>query len=135
MVGMSLFTRDLSIFLLILLSRKLLFSMKLPGLQMMLSASKSRRTTYILLNYANSAFSKLLFHELETCNVPKYIQFYSTDWTMPADKIKEYRRQGYGVIYEYIDDLSPHLAGTDELPVNVKDKYEMAMSDRIFLLW
>lgn len=48
LVGMSLFTRDLSIFLLILLSRKLLFSMKLPGLQMMLSASKSRRTTYIL---------------------------------------------------------------------------------------
>ena len=90
---------------------------------------KKQADNLYLVNYANSAFSKLLFHELETCNVPKYIQFYSTDWTMPADKIKEYRRQGYGVIYEYIDDLSPHLAGTDELPVNVKDKYEMAMSD------
>lgn len=90
---------------------------------------KKQADNLYLVNYANSAFSKLLLQELDKCNVPKYIQFYSTDWTMPADKVKEYMKRGYGVVYEYIDDLSPHLAGTDELPVNVKEKYELAMSD------
>ena len=91
---------------------------------------KKQADNLYLVNYANTAFSKLLFHELEKRNVPRYIQFYSTDWTIPAEKIREYKNRGYGVIYEYIDDLSPHLAGTEELPVNVKDKYEMAMSDQ-----
>ena len=39
-------------------------------------------------------------------------------------------RQGYKIVYEYIDDLNPHLAGTDELPVNVRDKYEMVMNNK-----
>ena len=49
---------------------------------------------------------------------------------MPAAKIKEYMQQGYKIVYEYIDDLNPHLAGTDELPVNVKEKYDLAMTDK-----
>lgn len=39
-------------------------------------------------------------------------------------------QQGYKIVYEYIDDLNPHLAGTDELPVNVKEKYDLAMTDK-----
>lgn len=91
---------------------------------------KKQADNLYLVNYANTAFSKLLFCELEKRNVPRYVQFYSTDWTIPAERIRQYKDKGYGVIYEYIDDLSPHLAGTAELPVNVKDKYEMAMSDK-----
>ena len=34
------------------------------------------------------------------------------------------------VVYEYIDDLNPHLAGTDELPVNVREKYEKTMKEK-----
>ena len=90
---------------------------------------KKQADNLYLVNYANSAFSKLLFHELEKRNIPRYVQFYSTDWTIPAERIRQYKDKGYGIIYEYIDDLSPHLAGTTELPVNVKEKYEMAMSD------
>lgn len=81
---------------------------------------KKQADNLYLVNYANTAFSKLLFQELEKCKAPKYVQFYSTDWTLPAAKIKEYMQQGYKIVYEYIDDLNPHLAGTDELPVNVK---------------
>ncbi len=90
---------------------------------------KKQSDNLYLVNYANTAFSKLLFREIEKKQVPKYVQFYSTDWTMPAKKIRNYMAQGYEVVYEYIDDLNPHLAGTDQLPANVKEKYEMAMSD------
>ena len=90
---------------------------------------KKQENNLYLVNFANTAFSNLLMEEISKRSVPKYVQFYSTDWTMPAKKIKEYRKQGYQIVYEYIDVLNPHLAGTDELPVNVKEKYEMAMSD------
>ena len=36
---------------------------------------------------------------------------------------------GYKVLYEYIDELSPELAGTDELPEYVIEKYEMMLKD------
>lgn len=90
---------------------------------------KKQADNLYLVNYANGAFSKLLMSRLDKCDSPKYLQFYSTDWTMPVDKVMDYKKRGYGVIYEYIDDLSPHLAGTDELPVNVRQKYDMAMHD------
>lgn len=90
---------------------------------------KKQADNLYLVNYANTAFSKILFQQIRKKKEPKYIQFYSTDWTMPAKKIREYKDQGFGIVYEYIDDLNPHLAGTDELPVNVKEKYDMAMSD------
>lgn len=83
-----------------------------------------------LVNYMNTAYSKILAQEIEKRKTPRYLQFYSTDWTMPASRVKDYMSRGYKVVYEYIDDLNPHLAGTDELPVNVKEKYDMAMSDQ-----
>lgn len=90
---------------------------------------KKQEENLYLVNYNNTAFSKLLFQEIAKNDSPKYIQFYSTDWTLPAKRIREYMDQGYRIVYEYIDDLNPHLAGTDELPVNVREKYEMAMND------
>lgn len=83
-----------------------------------------------LVNFMNTAYAGIIAQELEKRQVPRYVQFYSTDWTMSASKIKDYMSRGYGVVYEYIDDLNPHLAGTDELPVNVKEKYDLAMSDQ-----
>ena len=77
---------------------------------------KKQADNLYLVNYANSAFSRILHEEIEKRNVPRYLQFYSTDWTMPAKKVREYMERGYKVVYEYIDDLNPHLAGTDQLP-------------------
>lgn len=91
---------------------------------------KKQADNLYLVNFANSAFSSILMKELDRAECPKYVQFYSTDWTLPAKKIHQYKDRGYKVVYEYIDDLNPHLAGTDELPVNVRDKYEMAMTER-----
>lgn len=82
-----------------------------------------------LVNFQNKHLSELLLTELDGFSGPKYLQFYSTDWTMSVDYVNSFITRGYKILYEYIDDLSPKLAGTKELPVNVREKYEAAMSD------
>lgn len=91
---------------------------------------KRQSKNLYLVNFMNKAFSQYVFQAIEALDVPKYVQFYSTDWTLTKEQIQDYRRRGYKVVYEYIDDLNPHLAGTDELPVNVKEKYEMVMNEQ-----
>lgn len=82
-----------------------------------------------LINLNNSGMRKLLFQELEKINKPKYIQFYSTDNTISVVQLKKYISEGYKIIYEYIDDLSPLIVGTKELPSNIKGKYEYMLED------
>ena len=82
-----------------------------------------------LINFNNNAMKKLLFSELAKVEKPKYMQFYSTDCTLNVETIKNYINEGYKIIYEYIDDLSPKLVGTKDLPVNIKEKYEYMLRD------
>lgn len=83
-----------------------------------------------LVNFMNAAYSKVLHEVIEQRDVPRYLEFYSTDWTLSRKTVEDYMQRGYKVVYEYIDDLSPHLAGTDELPVNVKQKYDMMIENK-----
>lgn len=80
-----------------------------------------------LTNFNNIALNKILECEIATINKPKYIQLYSTDWKLSVKNIEDYISRGYKFIYEYIDDLSPELSGTKELPKNIIDKYEYVM--------
>jgi hypothetical protein len=82
-----------------------------------------------LINFNNIAMKKLLFNELNNIKKPKYIQFYSTDNTISVEQLKKYIESGYKILYEYIDDLSPLIVGTKELPINIKDKYEYMLRD------
>ena len=82
-----------------------------------------------LVNFNNTAIKKLLFSELKKVNKPKYIQFYSTDCTISLSSLKNYISNGFKIIYEYIDDLSPLLVGTKELPINLKEKYNYMLQD------
>ena len=83
-----------------------------------------------LVNYNNIMLNKLLMKELEKIAKPKYIQLYSTDWKLSVENIKNYMQNGYGFIYEYIDDISPELAGTKDIPQNIIDKYEFVMENK-----
>ena len=83
-----------------------------------------------LINYNNIALNKILMKELSKINKPKYIQLYSTDWKLSVENIRNYINNGYKFIYEYIDDISPELAGTKDIPQNIIDKYEYAMSNK-----
>lgn len=81
-----------------------------------------------LFNFNNRALSKLLMEELVKIPKPKYVQLYSTDWKLSVLDIESYLKSGFGFIYEYIDHISPELAGTKTLPVNIEDKYNYVMS-------
>lgn len=68
--------------------------------------------------------------ELDFINKPKYVQLYSTDWKLSKENIENYIKHGYKFIYEYIDHLSPELAGTKDLPKNIIDKFEYVMNNK-----
>lgn len=88
-----------------------------------------------LLNYNNVALNKILMSVLKSVDKPKYIQLYSTDWKLSIQNIEDYLNAGYKFIYEYIDDLSPELAGTKDLPKNIVDKYEYVMDhDNVYVV-
>ncbi|MEG1506317.1 MAG: glycosyltransferase [Bacilli bacterium] len=83
-----------------------------------------------LFNFNNILLNKILMKEIEKINKPKYIQLYSTDWKLSVENITNYLNIGFKFIYEYIDDISPELAGTKEIPQNIINKYNYVMSNK-----
>ena len=81
-----------------------------------------------LFNFNNLALRRLLMEELKQVRKPKYVQLYSTDWKLSVGDIRFYTQSGFGFIYEYIDHISPELAGTATLPLNISQKYDYVMS-------
>ena len=59
---------------------------------------------------------------------------FSTNWSMSIEEMEEYMSYGFKVIYEYIDDINPDLAGTEEIPQYVLDKYKYAMDNKDVLI-
>lgn len=90
---------------------------------------KKQDNNIYLFNFNNILLNKLLMDELSKINKPKYIELYSTDWKLTKENIENYLNSGFKFIYEYIDHLSPELAGTKDLPKNIIDKYEYAMTN------
>jgi len=90
---------------------------------------KKNSDNLYLINYNNILLNKILMQELALIDKPKYVQLYSTDWKLSVENVKNYMQKGFGFIYEYIDDLSPELAGTKEIPQNIIDKYSFVMQE------
>lgn len=91
---------------------------------------KKHSHNIFLFNFNNKALNKILMQELKKISKPKYIQLYSTDWKLSVANIKNYMAEGFGFIYEYIDDISPELAGMSNIPQNIIDKYNYAMNNK-----
>ena len=83
-----------------------------------------------LFNFTNLPLRRLLLRELKKSGKPGYVQLYSTDWKLSARQLERFRAQGFGLLYEYVDHLSPALSGTGALPKNVRDKYRYVMRHR-----
>ncbi len=76
---------------------------------------------FYLVNYDNLMFNKFINTKLSMINtVPKYLYTASTCWDFDDKVLKSYIDKGYRFIYDYLDALSPELAGTDKIPVNVE---------------
>lgn len=88
-----------------------------------------------LFNFNNVLLRRLLMQELKGLCKPKFVQLYSTDWKLSVQDIQNYLDSGFGFIYEYIDHISPALAGTETLPKNISDKYDFVMShDEVYVV-
>lgn len=96
---------------------------------------KKQSDNIYLLNFNNIALNKLLMKALSKIDKPKYIQLYCTDWKLTVKDIEDYMSEGFKFIYEYVDDLSPDLAGTKDIPKNIVDKYEYVMThDEVYVI-
>ncbi len=89
---------------------------------------KKHQENIYLFNFNNIKLNKILMEELDKIKKPKYVQLYSTDWKLSIANIENYLNNGYRFIYEYVDHLSPDLAGTKNLPQNIIDKYNYVMN-------
>ena len=89
---------------------------------------KKHEDRLYLFNFNNILLRRILMQELEKSDRRKYVQLYSTDWKLSVADIEDYISRGFGFIYEYIDHISPELAGTKDLPRNISEKYDYVMS-------
>ncbi|MBQ7714897.1 MAG: glycosyltransferase [Clostridia bacterium] len=80
-----------------------------------------------LVNFENPGVSDLVMEAVRNCGKPSYIQFYSTNWCISVEELEKYISDGHRILYEYIDDISPELAGTEEIPKYIIDKYDYVM--------
>lgn len=81
---------------------------------------KKEKDNLYLVNYEVKKYEDMLINKISNIDKPKYLQIYSTCWDVTSNTLDKYIKLNYKVLYEYIDDLNPLLAGTKELPENVK---------------
>ena len=73
-----------------------------------------------LVDFSLKKFSKLFHNVLDNSNKPKYLFTASTCWDLSDKIVMNYVSHGYKFLYDYLDELSPELAGTESLPYNVQ---------------
>lgn len=91
---------------------------------------KKIEDNFYLVNLSNPLFRKMVYREIESTKVPRYVDIYSTNWKVESGELKSFADRGYEILYEYIDDLSPLLSGTKDLPVNIRQNYEYALAEK-----
>lgn len=95
---------------------------------------KKLKDNLYLVNFTNYYVKDILKKRLKALDKPKYLQIYSTNWSMSVSELKDYKKDGFKVLYEYIDDISPELAGTHEIPQYILDKYKYAIKNKDVLI-
>lgn len=82
-----------------------------------------------LVNAKNKALIEILSRKLKEHQYPCYFQVYSTDGDFSKRSLQQHEEDGYSILYEYIDDISPSLSVTEAIPPNVLGKYEYVLAD------
>ncbi len=82
-----------------------------------------------LINLSNILTHRRLMNALKKINVPKYIEIYSTDRTTVPRDILNYKKDGFGIIYQYVDHIAPEISGTRRVPKNIIKSYKHVIND------
>lgn len=83
-----------------------------------------------LVDFSCNKFSKLFHELLNNKEKPKYLFTASTCWDISDTTIMKYVENGYKFLYDYLDELSPELAGTDKLPYNVSVIHDYVIREK-----
>jgi hypothetical protein len=95
---------------------------------------KKQEDNLYLVNFENPLVYEEINIVLKNIKKPKYLQIYSTNWSMDLKELELYKKNGFKVLYEYIDEISPELAGTEEIPKYIMDKYNYAIKNKDVLI-
>ncbi len=81
---------------------------------------RKKEDNLYLVDFSCKEFSNLFHEMLNNTDKPKYLFTASTCWDLSDKVVMSYVSKGYKFLYDYLDELSPELAGTDKLPYNVE---------------
>ncbi len=90
---------------------------------------KAINESLYLVNLKSPLVKLILEKKIISQNKPCYLHIYSTEMEISVSEMKKYLKKGFKILYEYIDDLSPQISVTSELPKNIKTKYDYVMKD------
>ncbi|WP_053982968.1 glycosyltransferase [Niameybacter massiliensis] len=80
----------------------------------------------------NNVFKKKIIDTIQLRH--KYIQLYSTDMKTTVADIEKYKKLGYKLIYEYIDEIAPELYGSDIPQIALKKHTYILKDEEIFMV-
>lgn len=95
------------------------------------------KQTYVLDFYY---YRDALFDVLSRLPVKKYVMIYSTD-TVRTELLQKYRERGFGILYEYVDEIDEHLMSPQAVGIakkrhrwllGQKDVFTAATSGRLY---
>lgn len=111
-----------------------------PEVDTDITVYKIETPTLCLINLNNSEIYNKLFEILDKKSGLKYIRIQSIDLATTVDQIENFMQRGYIIIYEYIDEITPHITGDIPDFVYLRHKYILcneeiiviATSDKLF---
>jgi glycosyltransferase involved in cell wall biosynthesis len=97
---------------------------------------EKKKDNLYLIDYESKQFAKLFREECKKIDKSKYIFTASTCWDLSDVLVDSYIKEGYKFLYDYLDHLSPELAGTDKLPQNVENIHNYVINnvDNVFVV-
>jgi len=87
-----------------------------------------------LIDYELDLFVVELNRRINDSGKQTYLQIYSTAWDIDFKVIESYISSGYTLLYEYIDELNPVVAGLDYIPENVIKIFDYALKNKDVLV-
>ena len=111
-----------------------------PNVDTDITVYKLETSTLCLINLDDSEIYNKLFEILDKKSGLKYIRIQSIDLATTVDQIESFLQKGYIIIYEYIDEITPHITGDIPDFVYSRHKYILcneeiiviATSDKLF---
>ncbi|MEG1016076.1 MAG: glycosyltransferase [Bacilli bacterium] len=89
---------------------------------------KKQSNNLYLVNFETNRFNKLFHEVIKEIEKPKYVFIASTSWDLNEKTIINYVNNNFTLLYDYLDDLNPALAGIEKLPTNVKTIHDYVVN-------